>query len=114
MALSARVSRALQQALGDQAGEDMVNWAHDIERDRAELRDLSELQVQRFGALMDARFSEFHRVISADIARTREELQTAMATRSEMEAVRGEMAALRGETSALREEMRTGFAASDA
>lgn len=100
MALSATTARALQQASGDAAADDLVKWVHDMEASRIELRELSELQVQRFAALVDARFANQSRELSAALhehsTALRKEMQTGMA------ALRAE---LRQATTELRVEM---------
>jgi hypothetical protein len=61
MAISARASRALHQALGEEAADDMVNWMSGIETTRAELRELNDLSGQRNEARIDVRFAEYDR-----------------------------------------------------
>ncbi|HEV8304897.1 MAG TPA: hypothetical protein VGQ25_08060 [Gemmatimonadales bacterium] len=48
MAITARLSRKLHQTLGDEAAEDLVNWMQNVETQRAELRELNELNYSRF------------------------------------------------------------------
>jgi hypothetical protein len=64
MAISARLSRILHRQLGDEAGEDLINWMSQVEANRSELRDTMDgyiaLTNSRFAeheARMDARFA---------------------------------------------------------
>lgn len=54
MAVSARLSRTLHQRLGDEAGEDLVNWMGQVEQNRSELREVFDLSMAR----IDSRFAE--------------------------------------------------------
>lgn len=59
MPVPARLSRRLQEALGDDAGNDMVDWMQRTEDHRTELRELNELTASRVEAQlgeMEARF----------------------------------------------------------
>lgn len=65
MAISARLSRTIHRALGDEAGEDLINWMGQVEANRSELRELMEAWAARtdgrFEALVaktDSRFAE--------------------------------------------------------
>lgn len=64
MAVSARLSRVLHHQLGDDAGEDLVNWMGQMESNRSELRDvmdgyitLTNSRFAEYDARMDARFA---------------------------------------------------------
>lgn len=48
MPIPSRLSRRLYETFGDDAGADMVDWMQNVEAQRAELRELNELNVQRF------------------------------------------------------------------
>jgi hypothetical protein len=54
MAISARLSRTLQQRLGDGAADDLVNWMVKVDASRSELRELME----SYNARIDGRFAE--------------------------------------------------------
>ncbi|HWP38458.1 MAG TPA: hypothetical protein VNL18_12990 [Gemmatimonadales bacterium] len=59
MTISAKLSRRLYETLGDDAAGDMVDWMQRIDTQRAELRELNELNFARFDdrfARMDERF----------------------------------------------------------
>src|SRR6266508_2930444 len=86
MAITARLSSKLRQTLGDEAAEDLVNWMQQVDAQRAELRELNELNFARF----DVRFAEAREAMRADLAELR---QVSQADRSE-----------------LRDEMKAGFA----
>jgi hypothetical protein len=84
MPVSPRLSRKLQQTLGDDAAEDLVSWIQNVEAQRAELRELNDLNYSR----LDARLTELRRDMQADVA------------------------AMHADLGELRQEMRTGFATS--
>jgi hypothetical protein len=65
MPVTARLSHRLYETFGEEAGADMVGWMQQIEAQRAELRELNELNFSRvesriaqFDAAMDARFAQ--------------------------------------------------------
>ena len=65
MPVTARLSHKLYEAFGEEAGANMVGWMQHIEAQRAELRELNELNFGRFEARlselsrhMDARFTQ--------------------------------------------------------
>lgn len=97
MAITPRLSRGLQQALGDEAGADMVNWMQQVDAQRAELRELNELNFSRF----DARLSESRAATQADLAELR------AATQADLAELR---AATQADLAELRQELHTGFA----
>ena len=86
MAITARLSSKLRQTLGDEAAEDLVNWMQQVDAQRAELRELNELNFAR----VDARFAEAREATRADLAELRQAMQA--------------------DLSELREEMKAGFA----
>lgn len=95
MAITARLSHKLHQTLGDEAAEDLVNWMQQVDAQRAELRELNELNFSR----IDARFAEARQAAQADLAELRQAMQGRFAeVREEMKAgfanVREEMAHL--------------------
>lgn len=89
MPITGRLSHKLHQTLGDEAAEDLVNWMQQVDAQRAELRELNELNFSR----VDARFAEAR----ADLAELRQEMQAGFA-RSD------------SKFAALQEEMRVSFA----
>jgi hypothetical protein len=75
MAITARLSHKLHQTLGDDAAEDLVNWMQQVDAQRAELRELNELNFAR----VDARFNEARMATQADLAELRQEMKTGFA-----------------------------------
>jgi len=66
MAVPARLARALHQILGDEGGDDLVNWMVQVDANRSELRDMMDVwngrTDSRFGqadARLDQKFAEF-------------------------------------------------------
>jgi ABC-type phosphate transport system auxiliary subunit len=95
MAITARLSSKLRQTLGDEAAEDLVNWMQQVDAQRAELRELNELNFAR----VDARFAEAREAMRADLAELRQVMQ---ADRSDLrEAMKAGFAELRQEMSQL-------------
>lgn len=64
MPVTAKLSRKLYETFGDEAAADMVDWMHQIDAQRAELRELNELNFTRF----DARLNELTHVMNARFA----------------------------------------------
>ncbi len=61
MAVAVNLSRKLYETLGHEAAEAMVSWMESVERNRAELRETSDLAFARIDARFDqaeARFGE--------------------------------------------------------
>jgi ABC-type phosphate transport system auxiliary subunit len=75
MAITTRLSRKLHQTLGDEAAEDLVTWMQQVDAQRAELRELNELNFSRF----DARLAEAREAMRADLAELRQEIQAGFA-----------------------------------
>jgi hypothetical protein len=50
MPITAKLSRKLYETFGDEAAGDMVDWMHQAEAQRVELRELAELHFARFEA----------------------------------------------------------------
>ena len=108
MSISARLSRTLHQALGDEAAEDLVNWMQHVDANRSELRELNELYFSRtdsrlgeqrhwiearfaesqqaidkrfaeFGQAIDKRFAEFQQAIDKRFAESQRAMETGLA-----------------------------------
>ncbi len=92
MAITARLSHKLHQTLGDEAAEDLVNWMQQVDAQRAELRELNDLNFSRVDARFDARFTEARHATQADLSDLRHTMQADLAE--------------------LRQEMNVGFAES--
>ncbi len=73
MGITARLSRRLHQTLGRDAAEDLVNWMQQMDAQRAELRELNELNFSR----VDARLAGM--ATQAQVAELRQELQAGLA-----------------------------------
>ncbi len=61
MAVAVNLSRKLYETLGQEAADAMVTWMESVERNRAELRETSDLAFARIDARFDqaeARFGE--------------------------------------------------------
>jgi uncharacterized protein (DUF1800 family) len=61
MAVSARLSQTLHQELGDEAGEDLVNWMVQMETNRSDLREMMDgymARIDRQFEKVDARFEK--------------------------------------------------------
>lgn len=83
MPIPSRLSRRLYETFGDDAGADMVDWMQNVEAQRAELRELNELNYSRMDARLDgfdarleqhraevdARFDRFEKDMHAGFAR---------------------------------------------
>ncbi len=59
MPITAKLSRKLYETFGDDAAGDMVDWMHHVDAQRAELRELNELNFARF----EARLMQFEATI---------------------------------------------------
>ena len=70
MTISARLSRRLYEAFGDDAASDLVDWMQQVDAQRVELRELNELNFARFTATLDDRVNK----LRVDIERTRADL----------------------------------------
>jgi hypothetical protein len=68
MPITARLSHKLHQTLGDDAAEDLVNWMQQVDAQRAELRELNELNFSR----IDARLADL--ATHADLAGLRQDM----------------------------------------
>ena len=55
MPITSRLSRRLHQTLGEEAAEDLVSWMQQVDAQRAELRELNDLNFAR----IEERFSRF-------------------------------------------------------
>ena len=86
MPITARLSRTLHDALGNEAAADLVDWMQQVDTQRAELRELNELMYARFDSRMNeardvtaARFGELRHELRADISELRTETQAGFA-----------------------------------
>jgi hypothetical protein len=82
MAISARLSRTTHHTLGDEAGEDLVNWMIQVEANRSELRELMEAWAARTDGrfeAMDARFAEQRHWMEARFAEQQQRMDVGFA-----------------------------------
>ena len=70
MAITSRLSRKLQETLGTEATDDMVDWMHGVEAQRAELRELNEMMFARF----DARLGEVGAELRQELVQVRQDV----------------------------------------
>jgi len=106
MPVTARLSKRFYEALGEDVANELVDWFNAVDATyKTDLRDLIEVQAQRFDAKLEQRLAE-----------TRADLRTEM--HAGFAQLRTEMGALAGElrtemvsgSAALRTEMGVGFA----
>jgi hypothetical protein len=64
MPVTARLSHRLYETSGEEAGADMVGWMQQIEAQRAELRELNELNFSR----VESRFAQSDAAMGARFA----------------------------------------------
>lgn len=74
MPITTRLSRKLHQTLGQEAAEDLVAWMQQLDTQRADLRELNELNFSRF----EARLAEVRHETQAGFAQLRQELQVGL------------------------------------
>lgn len=85
MAIAVILSRKLYETLGSEAAEAMVNWMDSVERNRAELREVSDLSFAR----IDARFGQMEARFDTMEARFEQTLEVRCAAMTkEIEGVR--------------------------
>ncbi|MGH7668062.1 MAG: hypothetical protein ACRENQ_01110 [Gemmatimonadaceae bacterium] len=85
MAVAVKLSRKLFETLGDEAAEAMVGWMESVERNRAELREISDMAFARIDARFgqaEARFgqmeSRFEALLDRRLTVLRDELRDEM------------------------------------
>ena len=64
MPITSKLSNKLYETFGDEAAADMVDWMHTVDAQRAELRELNELNFSRF----ESRFSQAEATFEARFA----------------------------------------------
>jgi hypothetical protein len=103
MPVTARLSKRFYEALGEDVANEMVDWFNSVDATyKADLRDLIEVQAQRFDARLEQRLAETRADLRSEIGQVRSEMLTGFAQlRTEMgsgsAALRTEMADLRAE-----------------
>ena len=75
MAVPARLTRVLHRVLGDEGGDDLVNWMSMVDANRSEIRDAMAAwtaQADARFAAIDARFAEVRElIVSSTVASER-------------------------------------------
>ena len=113
MPVTARLSKRFYEALGEDVANEMVDWFNAVDTTyKTDLRDLIEVQAQRFDAKLEQRLAETRADLRTEMHAGFADLRTeAGQVRTEMGVgfaqLRAEMGALAGE---LRTEMGVGFA----
>jgi len=78
MAVPQRLNRKLQQVMGPEAAEDLVNLLDGVEVQRSELRAFQESMRAEFSA-MRAEFAEFRQQMRGEFAEFRDQMRGASA-----------------------------------
>ncbi len=95
MPVTARLSKAFYEKLGEDVANELVNWFNAVDATyRSELRDLNELNSARFDAKLEQRLAELKAELRGEIGELRREF---VALRAEL---RGEIGDLRTESRA--------------
>jgi len=114
MPVTARLSKRFYEALGEDVANELVDWFNAVDATyKADLRDLIEVQAQRFDARLEQRLAETRADLRSEIGQLRSEMHAGFALlRTEMGSG---SAALRTEmgsgSAALRTEINSGSAA---
>ena len=70
MPVTAKLSQAFYDRLGQQVAGEMVDWFNQVDTAyRSDLRELNELNFARFDAKLEQRLAEFSRVLERQIAK---------------------------------------------
>ena len=100
MSITPRLSRSIQETLGDEAGEDLVNWMQQADAHGAEFREATRADFAAVRQEMHAGFAQLRHEMQVGAAELRQEMQASAAElRQEMQASAAE----------LRQEMHAGF-----
>jgi hypothetical protein len=77
--VTARLSRAFYERLGDDVANELVEWLNQVDLAyRSELRELNELHFARFEAKVGERLAAFETQINKGLADVRVEFSTAL------------------------------------
>jgi hypothetical protein len=113
MPVTARLSKRFYEALGEDVTNEMVDWFNSVDTTyKSDLRDLIEVQAQRFDAKLEQRLAETRADLRTEIGQVRTEMGVGFAqVRTEMGALAGELRAeMAAGSAALRTEMVSGSA----
>ncbi len=117
MPVTARLSKAFYDALGEQVANELVDWFNQVDLTyRTDLRELNDLNFARFDARVGERLAELRAEMNAGFARADAKLEERLAhLRGEMEGgfARAD-AKLEERLAGLRAELEGGFARADA
>jgi hypothetical protein len=76
MPVTAKLSRAFYERLGDEIANELVNWFNTVDASyRADLDRLNELNFQRFDAKVEQRFAEADAKVERRLAELRVEIE---------------------------------------
>jgi len=92
MPVTARLSKRFYEALGEDVANELVDWFNAVDATyKTDLRDLIEVQAQRFDARLEQRLAETRTDLRGEIGQVRAEMGVGFAQ------VRTDMANLRAE-----------------
>jgi len=93
MPVTARLSKRFYEALGEDVANELVDWFNAVDATyKADLRDLIEVQAQRFDAKLRQGLAETRAELRGEIAQLRTEMHAGFAqTRTEMANLRAEL-----------------------
>ena len=75
MPVTARLSKRFYEALGEDVANEMVDWFNAVDTTyKADLRDLIEVQAQRFDAKLEQRLAETRADLRSEIGQVRAEV----------------------------------------
>lgn len=74
MGITPRLSRRLNETLGDEAAEDLVNWMEDMESQRAEWREAMRADFAELRQEMQVSFAELRQEMQVGFANLRQEM----------------------------------------
>ena len=110
MPITARLSHTLHRTLGDDAATDLVDWMSNVDAQRAELRELNELNFARIDSRfqqVDSRLQQVDSRLQQIDSRFQQVDSRFQQVDSRINETRHE---LRAEIAELRQEVRVGFA----
>jgi hypothetical protein len=80
MPVTAKLSRAFYEKLGEEVANELVNWFNAVDATyRSELRELNELNFARFDAKLEQRIAELKAELRQETATLRTEMRAGFA-----------------------------------
>lgn len=80
MPMTARLSKAFYDKLGEEVANELVNWFNAVDATyRSELRDLNELNFARFDAKLEQRIAEVKAELRQEVGALRTEMHAGLA-----------------------------------